>query len=81
MNPSRQYVAELTLEEKLRFEQPAILCMTACFLIPVTINYFSSLAVIFYGNLHLKSHLSSPLSNTPGINKNAGVTQLLYRLN
>ena len=46
MNPSRQYVPELTLEEKLRFEQAAILSMTACFVIPVTINYFSSLAVM-----------------------------------
>ena len=46
MNPSRQYVLELTLEGKLRYEQAAILGMTACFLIPVTINYLSSLAVM-----------------------------------
>ena len=46
MNPSRQYVPELTLEENLRFEQAAILSMTACFPIPFAINYFSSLAVM-----------------------------------
>ena len=46
MNPSRQYVPLLILERKLRFEQAAISSMTPCFLIRVTINYLSSLAVM-----------------------------------
>ena len=46
MNPSRKYVPELILEGKLRFEEAAILSMLACFLIRVTINYLSSLAVM-----------------------------------